>query len=137
MGAHSLLEATPAIVFFDTTCLLCNRTVQILLKIDRKQQLKFAGLESDIGKELLNEFSITSDSVILYYKGDCYIKSKAFLVIAKRLGFPYNMLHILGVIPRKMADGLYDWIAKNRIKWFGKTDRCLIPENKYTDRIIL
>ncbi|MCB0497935.1 MAG: DUF393 domain-containing protein [Cyclobacteriaceae bacterium] len=138
MGAHSLLtREKSAIVFFDTDCLLCNRTVQLLLKADSKKLLKFAGLGSELGIEFKNQFSISIDSVLLYYKGRYYFKSKAFFKISGILGFPYNVLQVFRVIPGRISDKVYDWIAKNRFKWFGKTDHCLIPEKKYSGRIIL
>lgn len=137
MGASSLLDQQYAIVLFDTNCLLCNKTVQVLLKADIKQRLKFAGLSSSVGREVLERFSIDSDSVVLYYKGKTYIKSNAFFVMARILGFPYSLFLVFKIIPVRIADIIYDWIAKNRINWFGRTDQCLIPQKKYTDRIIL
>lgn len=137
MGAPSLLTKEIAVVFFDTHCILCNRTVQFLLKIDKKHQLKFAGLGSRLGKEFLEKYAITEDSVLLFYKKSCYSKSKAFFVLSRILGFPYSLFIVFQIIPRSLADRIYDWIARNRFSWFGTTEQCLIPEKKHSGRIIL
>ncbi len=128
------------IVFFDGVCNLCNSTVQFIIKKDRKNQFKFASLQSESGKSFLNERNLPVeklDSIILYEPGIAYYsKSTAALKIAKTIGFPYNMLYIFMVIPAPIRNLIYSFIAKNRYKWFGKKDNCMVPSPELKDKFL-
>ncbi len=137
MGAYPLLKSDRPIVFFDSYCLLCNRTVQLLLRIDRRELFIFAGMSGGYGVHILSENKIEDDSVILYYQGKYSIKSNAFLAILKLLGFPYSIISVVYIIPKFIRDWVYDIIARNRKNWFGATEHCLIDTNKYSNRILL
>ena len=137
MGAHTLLESVRPILLFDTTCLLCNKTVHFLLKVDHNKKFLFAGLSSDLGKLILEKYHVLDDSVIFYHKEKCVSKSSAFLDICKHLGFPYSLLLIFYIIPPFIRDRIYSIISKNRYRWFGTTDHCIIDSSIYSDRIIL
>lgn len=137
MGSYSILDSSNPIIFFDTSCLLCNKTVQVLLKVDKKQVFIFAGLSSDMGVQVLSKNDIREDSVILFYRGKWSVKSNAILAICKLLGFPYILIVIFYLVPRFIRDWMYNLIARNRKKWFGTTERCLISSKNYSDRIIL
>lgn len=135
MGTSSLLIKEP-ILFFDSSCVLCNKSVQLLLDIDRKQTLKFASLQSGIGKSLLEEFKILDDSVVLLWKGKAYIKSEAVLQLSKILGFPYKIFLVFYIIPKGIRNWVYDVIAQNRKHWFGVTNQCYINQEQFVKRII-
>jgi predicted DCC family thiol-disulfide oxidoreductase YuxK len=137
MGTYPLLEENNPIVFFDSTCLLCNKSVQVLLKSDKKSLFKLASLSSDYGVQVRSLHKIEEDSIILYHNKKIYLRSLAVLRICRLLGFPYNLMSVFYLVPRVLRDALYGLIARYRTKWFGKTDRCLIPSEKYTGRIIL
>lgn len=125
------MERNQKIILFDGVCNLCNGAVQFVLKRDKKNVFRFAALQSDVGKQLMTERNIASetlDSIILIEPGVAYYtKSTAALKIAKDLNGIWNLSYILLWIPESIRDIVYDFIAKNRYKWFGKKDQCMLP----------
>lgn len=119
------------LILFDGICNLCNRSVQFVIRHDKKDKFLFTALQSDFGKKTVKNFNLDSsktDSIILYNpdKG-LSLKSTAALNIAKHLRFPINALIIFIIIPKFIRNWIYDLIARNRYKWFGKMDDCMIP----------
>lgn len=119
------------IILFDGVCNLCNSSIQFVIKRDKKNNYKFAALQSDTAKILLNERGIDSsqiDSIILIDPNTAYyIKSTAALEIGKSFGGVWRLLSIFEWVPRPIRDWIYDLIAKNRYSWFGKQNDCMIP----------
>ncbi|HKJ49540.1 MAG TPA: thiol-disulfide oxidoreductase DCC family protein [Christiangramia sp.] len=119
------------IVLFDGVCNLCDDAVQRIIKHDKKDIFRFASLQSDFGKELVAERDLDPeelDSIILIDPGVAYyIKSTAALEISRDLSGGYSLLKNFLFIPESLRDGVYDFIANNRYKWFGKKDQCMIP----------
>lgn len=120
------------IVLFDGVCNLCNGTVNFLIKRDKKDLFRFASLQSETGQALLRERNIdplSEDSIVLVEPGIAYyLRSDAALEIAESLGFPWKMLGVFKIVlPRTIRDHIYDLIAKNRYRWFGKQDQCALP----------
>ncbi|MAX79593.1 MAG: thiol-disulfide oxidoreductase [Crocinitomicaceae bacterium] len=127
------------VVLFDGYCNLCNGSVQEIIKRDPKGIFKLASLQSDIGIQLLKNSNINTDkvdSIVLVDHDGIYIKSTAALKIAARLAFPYFLLNVFSVIPKALRDLIYDWIARNRYKWFGKKNECWIPDERLKNRFI-
>jgi predicted DCC family thiol-disulfide oxidoreductase YuxK len=126
------------ILFFDGVCNLCNASVHFIIKRDKKKVFLFASLQSDVAKNVLlhKKYKINMDTIVLFYKDKIYTKSDAALLIFRLLGFPYNILFSLIIIPKIIRNFVYDLIAKNRYKWFGKKDFCMIPKPKYLERFI-
>jgi len=122
------MQTNQSIILFDGICNLCNGTVDFLLKKDRKKQFRFITLQSDTGKWLTRKFQIPpeTDSVILIKQNRAYFESEAVVEIAGMLPFPWKLGAIIKIIPKKIRDGLYRQIAKNRYRWFGKGDKCRI-----------
>lgn len=108
-----------------------------MLKVDKMQVFMYADLSSDIGVQVLSKYGIKEDSVVLFYAGKCSVQSNAILAISKLLGFPYLLMAVFYIVPQFIRDWMYNLIARNREKWFGKTDHCLINSPKYSERIIL
>ncbi len=136
MGARAVLSSKELVVLFDSTCLLCNKSVLLLLKIDRKRRFKIASISSDLGVFVSQKHEISADSIVLLYQNNVYIKSQAILKISALLVFPYFLFSFFYIVPRFIRDWLYDIIAANRTKWFGKLNHCIINEEKYVGRII-
>ncbi|MCC1485109.1 thiol-disulfide oxidoreductase DCC family protein [Winogradskyella immobilis] len=119
------------VILFDGVCNLCNSSVLFVIKRDKKNRFLFAPLQSEIGKSIIKAYNIDTkavDSILLYSKANgIKIKSSAALHIAKHLGFPQNLLAIFFIIPTPIRNWVYNYIAKNRYKWYGKKDACMIP----------
>ncbi len=119
-----------SIVLFDGVCNLCNKSIQFVIKHDKKDQFRFASLQSEVGKQLLEKFDINrnqTDSIVLITpENKFYVKSSAALHIAKKMKY-YFWMSIFLYLPKIVRDKIYDLIAKNRYKWFGKKVECMIP----------
>lgn len=126
-------------VFFDDICVLCSRSVQLIHRYDRRGRFNFASLESEAFSNiahLVPDGATAPDSVILYMKGKVYLRSAAALHIASRLRFPASLLAAGWIIPPFLRNAVYDWIARNRYRWFGKRESCFIPEGALKKRVL-
>lgn len=125
------MEDTKKIVLFDGVCNLCNRSIQFIIRHDKKDEFRFATLQGDLGKQLVKERHIdtdTVDSIILIEPGVAYYtKSTAALKIGTSFGGAWKLLTILELIPSSLSDIVYDFVARNRYQWYGKKDACMIP----------
>lgn len=119
------------LILFDGVCNLCDASVQYIIKHDKNDVFLFAALQSEVGQKIIEKFNIDTtktDSILLYSeeKGISY-KSTAALKIASKLGFPRNLMTIFIIVPAFIRNWVYDYIAKNRYKWYGKKEECMIP----------
>ena len=126
-----ILPKGAKIIVFDGVCNLCNSAIQFVIKRDKKKQFFYTSLQGDLGKQLLAERNIDPnkiDSIILIEPNIAYFhKSSAALEISKGLNGLYPLMSVFLIIPRPLRDWVYDFIAKNRYKWFGKKESCMIP----------
>ena len=126
-------ESNHKIILFDGICNLCNTAVNLVINIDKKDLFRFAALQSDIGQTLISKYNIdrsNTDSIILIENKKAYIKSTAALRIAKNLPGAYPLLYCFIIIPSFIRNWVYDYIAKNRYRWYGKKESCMIPTPK-------
>lgn len=116
------------ILFFDGVCNLCNAAVDFFVKRDTKKALKYAPLQGVTASKLLSG-SLTQElsSVVLYHKGQTYIKSRAILKSLILVGGFYSFLGIFQLLPTSLLDLIYDFIAANRYRIFGKRETCRLP----------
>jgi len=122
-----------AIILFDGVCNLCNRSVQRIIKADPPGYFQFAALQSAVARDLLAAHGAarlqeTQDSLVLIEQGHVYTASAAVLRIARKLRWPYPLLSVLKVIPAFLMDKLYQFIARNRYRWFGRRASCMLPD---------
>lgn len=118
------------VILFDGVCNLCTGTVQFVIKHDPKHQFRFASLQSEFGQQIMNEFHLPTDelgSFILWEDGKIYTKSSGALRVSKKLNGAWPLLYSFIIVPTFIRDGIYNWIAKNRYKWFGKKEACWVP----------
>jgi predicted DCC family thiol-disulfide oxidoreductase YuxK len=116
------------IVFFDGVCNLCNGSVQWIIKRDNKNIFHFAALQSVTAEQLLGKNAMQQfNGVVLLLNNKLYTKSTAALHIVKDLGFPYALLYAFIIVPRVIRNAVYNFIGKNRYKWFGKSVSCYMP----------
>lgn len=126
------------VVLFDGVCNYCNAMVNFVIRHDPEKKFRFATLQSDIGRELLNEHDIGNDvdSVILIEDGKAFMHSTAGLRIARNLGGIYSLFYALIIIPAFIRDAVYKVFAKHRYRLFGRTDACMIPTPDVKERFL-
>lgn len=119
------------IILFDGVCNLCESSVQFIIKRDKKDIFRFVAIQSEMGQKIIKHIGIDTsktDSIILYIPGQAYYyKAEAALLIAKELKGVYSLLAIFSFVPNAIKNVVYDYIAKNRYKWYGKKESCMIP----------
>jgi predicted DCC family thiol-disulfide oxidoreductase YuxK len=127
------------IILFDGVCNLCNSSVQFIIRHDKKNRFRFASLQSDFGQNQLIKYQIDSKNTdsFIYIKSDhAYIKSTAGLLVLKDLGGLWKLPFLFIVFPKTLRDWIYDLIAKNRYKLFGKKESCMVPTPDLKSRFI-
>lgn len=127
-----------ALILFDGVCNLCNRTVQFIINRDPAGYFRFGSLQSEQGRRWLSDYGVdqTTDSIVLIENGQSYIKSSAALRICRNLTGVWKLFVVFLVIPVPIRDFIYDFIAKNRYRWFGKREECMLPSSEIKDRFI-
>jgi len=129
------------IILFDGICNLCNDVVLKVIKYDKKNIFLFSSLQSKIGKEITDHLGIDIskiDSIILYEPDISYdIKSTAALKILQDFSGIWNLFSILLLLPEGFRNLIYDYIAKNRYKWFGKKEKCMIPSSELKKKFLI
>ncbi len=127
------------IILFDGVCNLCNSSVQFVLKRDKAAFYKFASLQSDTGRGLLERFDLPTDdynSFVLIEDGRVFTKSTAALRVARNLDGWWRFLFVFIAIPRPVRDAVYGFIATNRYRMFGKRESCMIPKPEWKSRFL-
>lgn len=127
------------IILFDGVCNLCNSAINFVIDHDKKNRFKFAPLQEETGQNLIREFQIDpaqTDSIVLIDNGRAYIKSTAALRIARYMNGAYPLLYSLIILPPFIRNWVYDWVARNRYKWFGKKESCRIPTPELRDKFL-
>ena len=136
----SLIPKDKKLILFDGVCNLCNSSVQYVIKHDKANIFLFATLESETGQKIINHYNIDTsktDSILLYTEDNGIdSKSTAALKIASKLGFPRNLLTIFFVVPTFIRNWVYDYIAKNRYKWYGQRSECMIPTQELKSKFL-
>lgn len=127
----SELPKDKKIILFDGVCNLCDSVVQFVIKHDKKDVFRFVPLQSELGLTIIKYVGIDTskmDSIILYEPfTNYYYKAQAAIKIAKHLGGIYRLLNVFSLLPKTISNSIYDYIAGNRYKWFGKKESCMIP----------
>ena len=134
------ITSNKKIILFDGVCNLCNQSVLKVIHYDKKNTFLFAALQSEKGKEIINNLKIDIskiDSIILYEPNISYdIKSTAALKIMNDFGGLWVLTQIFFIFPEVFRDFIYNYIAKNRYRWFGKKDNCMIPSTKLNNKFL-
>lgn len=124
------------IVLFDGVCGLCNRSVKFLLKKEKSNDLLFSPLQSEFAKNQLNKFNIHTDSIVYIHNNKAYTKSGAALRLCLRLKYLWPLMAVFLIVPPFIRDFVYDFIAKNRITWFGTAEYCAVIKPEIRIRFI-
>lgn len=128
-------------LLFDGECGLCTSSVRFVLKRDRTQELRFASLQSDFGRGLVLKHGMDPDElstlVLVDQAGQVALRSTAALRVAsEHMGFPWRLAFVFRIVPTFLRDGVYRWVAKNRIRWFGTADACALPAPGEAERFV-
>lgn len=129
--------SSPPVLLYDGVCKLCNGSMNFIVRRDRKKRLKLAPLQSDFGRRVLTSHEMQSepmDSILLLEGSRLTTKSTAMIRASKYLDGLWPLCMIFLIIPRFVRDFIYDLIARNRYRWFGKYDACLLPDPEREDR---
>lgn len=132
-------QSTHRIILFDGVCNLCNGAVNFVIQRDTSNIFKFAPLQENAGTVLLKKYAISFqklDSIVLIENDKVYVKSSAALRIARKMSGLWPLFYVCVVIPRFIRDGVYDFIAKNRYKWFGRKEQCMIPTPDFREKFL-
>ena len=127
------------ILLFDGVCNLCDRSVQFVLDHDADRVFRFASLQSEVGRALIGRCGLdpeSLDSVVLFAAGQCHVRSEAAWRIAGQLDAPWSWLAATRLIPRRGRDVVYNWVARNRYRWFGTREACRIPTPEVRARFL-
>lgn len=127
------------IIIFDGVCNFCNASIDFIIKHDRKSIFFFTANQHPKGQEILNSLQVPAEEVgTIYYleEGKLFKKSTAVLRIARHLRFPFNLGFGFLIVPRFIRDAVYNLIARNRYRWFGKKETCRLPTEEEAIRFI-
>jgi predicted DCC family thiol-disulfide oxidoreductase YuxK len=120
------------VVMFDGVCNLCNGAVRFVIDRDPAGVFRFAALQSDAGRALLARLGVQlapgdPETIVLVEGGRVYERSDAAVRIARRLAGPWRLFALLAIVPRRLRDAVYRFVARHRYRWFGRTAECRVP----------
>ena len=124
------MDSPHAVVVFDGECAFCNRWVDFLLRFDRRDIFRFVARQTEAGALFSRQAGLPeggTGSIVVAENGAVLVRSTAVLRMLSLLGFPFSLAAIFCAIPRALRDVVYDWIARNRLKWFGRRQACRLP----------
>ena len=128
------------ILLFDGVCNLCNGAVQFVIRRDPRGRFRFAALQSDAAKSLLQSAGADvgglPDSMVLIEDGRPYTRSSAALRVAKHLRFPWPLMRVFWLVPLPLRNWMYDFVARHRYRWFGRRDECMLPTPELQARFL-
>ena len=133
------MENNKSLILFDGVCNLCNSSVQFILLRDKKDRFRFASLQSDYGQSILKQYNLPTDkfnSLALVENSKIYQKSTGALRIARKLKGLWPMLYGFIIVPPFIRNLVYDIIAKNRYRWFGKKEECMLPRPEWKQKFL-
>ncbi|RYG41099.1 MAG: thiol-disulfide oxidoreductase DCC family protein [Chitinophagaceae bacterium] len=131
------MKETP-VILFDGVCNLCNGAVNFIIRRDVHKIFRFAPLQSDAGTKLREQYAIQGEleSILLITGGRMYKMSDAALKIAAKLSLPYSLLYGFIIVPPFIRNAVYKLIARNRYKWFGRQESCMMPTPDVNERFL-
>ena len=129
------------IILFDGLCNLCNASVQFIIKRDSKDVFRFVSLQSNLGQQIVQHLELNTqkvDSILLYnsVQNTYFYKSEAVFEIVKSSGGIFYCLLIFRLIPIAITNKIYDFIARNRYRWFGEKKSCLVPTKELESKFL-
>ncbi len=136
---HEKQTKHPYLVFYDGSCIFCNAVVNFIIRHDRKAKIRFVAIQSKKGQDLLQylpEKYTHIDSILFKEQNIFHIKSTAAFRIAWNMGGIWKVFIVFLIIPARIRNVFYNIIARNRYKWFGKYNNCLVPDDSIRERFV-
>jgi len=132
------LNTKGAVILFDGHCLLCNYWVKRIIRYDRQGYFRLGTLQSEAARALLSGFTTQKipDSVVLIEDNQMFTESEAALQIVKKLACLSPLYWLFIFWPAGIRNRLYQWVARNRYHWFGRTESCRVPDETIEKRFI-
>jgi predicted DCC family thiol-disulfide oxidoreductase YuxK len=133
------MENDKSLILFDGVCNLCDSSVQFILLRDKKDRFRFASLQSDYGQNILKQHNLPTEkfnSLALIENGKLFQRSTGALRIARRLKGAWPMLFAFIIVPPFIRNFVYDFIARNRYRWFGKKESCMMPRPEWKQKFL-
>ena len=127
------------IIIFDGKCVLCSAFAQFVLKHDRRRRFRLMAAQTSLGAALYRHFGLDAtnyETNILLEDGRAWFKSESSIRIFERLGLPWSLARIWRLIPLAPRDRLYEWVARNRLRWFGVRHACMLQSPGEEDRFL-
>ena len=127
------------IILFDGICNFCNSTVNFVIKRNKKIIIRFAAMQTGAGQKLLQQYDLPADNIQSFFfidKGIAYSQSTAALKVCRYMTGLWPLCYSFIIVPKFIRDGIYNWIAKNRYKWFGVRQECMIPTPEIKERFL-
>jgi predicted DCC family thiol-disulfide oxidoreductase YuxK len=129
------------LILFDGECGLCSRMVRFVAARDRARRIRFAPLQGEAGRRECARLGVqvpagAPDSIVVTTDRHAWLRSDAVLEIARRLPWPWRAALCLRAVPESLRDGAYRWVARHRVRWFGKADRCAAPTPQLRARLL-
>jgi len=133
------MEEDKPVVLFDGVCNYCNAMINFIIRQDKKKKYLFATLQSEFGRRLLHQWNLpvnSFDSFLVFDNGKLYSKSTAALRLYNQLPWYWKWTQLFWIFPKFLRDAVYNVIARNRYKWFGKKDECMLPSPEIKERFL-
>lgn len=137
-SVEDIIKNNP-LILFDGVCNLCNDSVQLVIKNDSENIFVFSALQNELVQNYLTKIDtdlLQLDTILLVTPSKIYTKSSAALTIARHLKGIYPLLYVFYIIPKPLRDLVYNFIAKNRYKWYGKKESCMIPNPELKNKFL-
>jgi predicted DCC family thiol-disulfide oxidoreductase YuxK len=134
------MNSDKPVILFDGVCNFCNKMVNFVIRQDRKSVFLFCALQSSTGERLLKEYNIdwkANDSFVVIENNKAHLKSDAALKLYNRLPWYWKWTQVFWIFPKFIRDWVYNVIAKNRYKWFGKREQCMIPPSETRQKFLV
>ncbi|MEL6923463.1 MAG: thiol-disulfide oxidoreductase DCC family protein [Bacteroidota bacterium] len=133
------LKQGKAIILFDGVCNLCNGLVQFVLPRDTQQLFNFAALQSETGAAIQQAYGFDPNNLktfIILHGDEVLTRSSAALFLLQRLGGLWSLMRICWIVPRPLRDLVYNFVARNRYRWFGREESCMLPQPEWMERFV-
>jgi predicted DCC family thiol-disulfide oxidoreductase YuxK len=127
------------IAVYDGQCFLCHRAIQIILNNDKHNVVKFLRIQDDSAKQIFEKLNYDwekDETVFLILNGEYFTHSDFTIELSRYLKFPYRLFSVIKIVPRKIRNIVYRWIANNRYKWFGKSETCIILTKEMQEKLL-